>query len=144
MRHTISLDAAGYAIVLALWVHGTSPVGIGPCVDRISHHTEDAFIDWQFPHDVSALWTVRGAWQGNSLLPQPAVNLMKKFAYAAIANLLIAGAIFPAAAQVTVVNQGITESEVLAAQQAWCKALVDISAVNAKSGQAEEQFQQLF
>src|SRR5271169_3312696 len=29
----------------------------------------------QLPHDVSALWTVRGAWQTNSLLPQPAVNL---------------------------------------------------------------------
>lgn len=51
------------------------PVGIGPSVNRITHHTEDAFINRQLPHDVSALWTVRGAWQSNSLLPQPAVNL---------------------------------------------------------------------
>jgi hypothetical protein len=61
--------------------------------------------------------------------------MMNKFTHAAIASLLIAGAILPAAAKGTVVNQGITESEVLAAQQAWCKALVDISAVHAKSGQ---------
>src|SRR4029453_17269337 len=52
-----------------------SPVGIGPSVDQISHHTENTFIDRQLPYNVSALWTVGGAWQGNSLLPQPAVNL---------------------------------------------------------------------
>src|SRR5262252_6115578 len=51
------------------------PVGVGPSVNRITHHTEDAFVNRQLPHDVSALWTVRGAWQSNSLLPQPAVNL---------------------------------------------------------------------
>src|ERR1700683_1520791 len=51
------------------------PVGIGPSVNRITHHTEDAFINRQLPHDVSALWTVRGARQSTSLLPQPAVNL---------------------------------------------------------------------
>ena len=38
-------------------------------------------------------------------------------------------------ASATVVNQGITEAEVLSAQKAWCKALVDISAANDKGGQ---------
>jgi len=33
------------------------------------------------------------------------------------------------------VNQAITEREVLAAQAAWCQALVDISAANDKGGQ---------
>lgn len=35
----------------------------------------------------------------------------------------------------TVVNRAITESEVTAAQAAWCQALVDISAANDKGGQ---------
>lgn len=35
-----------------------------------------------------------------------------------------------------VVNQALTEAEVTGAQQAWCKALVDIGAANAKGGQA--------
>lgn len=35
-----------------------------------------------------------------------------------------------------IVNQGISESEVLAAKDGWCQALVDISSTNAKSGQA--------
>ncbi len=39
------------------------------------------------------------------------------------------------AASATVVNQAITEAEVLAAQKAWCQALVDISAANDKGGQ---------
>jgi hypothetical protein len=39
-------------------------------------------------------------------------------------------------ASATVVNRAITEAEVTAAQQAWCKALVDISAANDKGGQA--------
>jgi hypothetical protein len=34
-----------------------------------------------------------------------------------------------------VVNQGITSTEVQAAQHAWCKALVDISTTHAQSGQ---------
>lgn len=38
-------------------------------------------------------------------------------------------------ASATVVNQSITEAEVLSAQKAWCKALVDISAANDKGGQ---------
>lgn len=36
----------------------------------------------------------------------------------------------------TVVNQGITETEVIGAQKAWCQALVDISSTYAKDGQA--------
>ena len=40
-----------------------------------------------------------------------------------------------AQAQPVVVNQGVTEAEVLAAQQAWCKALVDISSAHAQGGQ---------
>jgi hypothetical protein len=52
---------------------------------------------------------------------------------------LIAAAVLAAAAsaqaQVTVVNQAITQPEVLAAQQAWCKALVDISSTHARQGQ---------
>ena len=40
-----------------------------------------------------------------------------------------------AQAQVAVVNRAITEPEVQAAQQAWCKALVDISAVYTSGGQ---------
>ena len=34
-----------------------------------------------------------------------------------------------------VVNQAITEAEVIGAQQAWCQALVDISSTYAKDGQ---------
>ena len=46
------------------------------------------------------------------------------------------GASMTAQAQVTTVNRAISESEVQAAQQAWCKALVDISAAHTNSGQA--------
>ncbi len=48
---------------------------------------------------------------------------------------LAAFAVMPATAKGVVVNQAITEPEVLAAQQGWCKALVDIAATGAKSGQ---------
>lgn len=41
-----------------------------------------------------------------------------------------------ALAQTTVVNKAVTESEVLAAQKAWCGALVDISNAHASQGQA--------
>lgn len=41
-----------------------------------------------------------------------------------------------ALAQTTVVNKAVTESEVLAAQKAWCGALVDISNTHASQGQA--------
>lgn len=40
-----------------------------------------------------------------------------------------------AQAQVSVVNQSISAPEVTAAQQAWCKALTDISATHDSSGQ---------
>jgi hypothetical protein len=39
-------------------------------------------------------------------------------------------------ASATVVNQGITEAEVLAAQNSWCQALVQISQTHATQGQA--------
>ncbi len=51
---------------------------------------------------------------------------------------LIAAALLAAAsaqAQVTVVNQAITQAEVLAAQRAWCQALVDISTTGERNGQ---------
>lgn len=48
---------------------------------------------------------------------------------------LIFGAATTAHAQVVVVNKAISEMEVQAAQQAWCKALVDISATYTNSGQ---------
>ncbi len=46
------------------------------------------------------------------------------------------GASMAAQAQVTLFNKAISEPEVQAAQQAWCKALVDISAAHTRSGQA--------
>ena len=45
------------------------------------------------------------------------------------------GASMTAQAQVTIVNKAISEPEVQSAQRAWCKALVDISAVHNRSGQ---------
>jgi len=39
-------------------------------------------------------------------------------------------------ASATVVNQAITEAEVLGAQKAWCQALVDINSAYEKGGQA--------
>lgn len=53
-----------------------------------------------------------------------------------LAALALATLALPAVAKGVVVNQAIAEAEVLAAQQAWCKALVDISATGEKSGQA--------
>ena len=41
-----------------------------------------------------------------------------------------------AQAQVAMVNKAISEPEVQSAQQAWCKALVDISAAHTSGGQA--------
>ncbi len=41
----------------------------------------------------------------------------------------------PSLAKGLVVNHSISETEVLAAQQGWCKALVDIATTGAKSGQ---------
>ena len=47
----------------------------------------------------------------------------------------IALAALSSVASATVVNRGITEAEVLAAQRGWCQALVDISSAHAKNGQ---------
>jgi hypothetical protein len=54
-----------------------------------------------------------------------------------IAAALFAVALSPMAlASAPVVNQGISEAEVLAGQKAWCQALVDISATHQRDGQA--------
>jgi hypothetical protein len=54
-----------------------------------------------------------------------------------IASALFAVALSPMAlAAAPVVNQGISEAEVLAGQRAWCEALVDISATHQRDGQA--------
>lgn len=54
---------------------------------------------------------------------------------ASMAPLVNATTAAPAAAATTVVNKAITEAQVLAAQRAWCQALVDISQTNERSGQ---------
>jgi hypothetical protein len=59
---------------------------------------------------------------------------MKNLSLLAVAALACAVTL-PAAAKGVVVNQALTEAEVLAAQQGWCKALVDISQTHARSGQ---------
>ncbi|MCU0775576.1 MAG: hypothetical protein MUC74_14080 [Ideonella sp.] len=59
-----------------------------------------------------------------------------KLSTLALAAAVTAGVALPATARTTVVNQAITEAEVVAAQQAWCKALVDISTTGATQGQA--------
>jgi hypothetical protein len=59
---------------------------------------------------------------------------MKTLFTVAAVTLAVAHAM-PAHAKSVVVNQAITETEVLAAQQGWCKALVDIAATGAKNGQ---------
>jgi hypothetical protein len=56
-------------------------------------------------------------------------NFMKIHFIATAAALMIA--LNPALA-----DDSITEAEVIAAQEGWCNALVEISATNAKSGQA--------
>jgi hypothetical protein len=54
-----------------------------------------------------------------------------------IATSLFVFALSPLAiASAPVVNQGITEAEVLAGQKAWCQALVDISTTHQRNGQA--------
>jgi hypothetical protein len=52
-----------------------------------------------------------------------------------LAALALSALALPAFAQGVVVNQGLSEAEVLAAQQGWCKALVDISTTHQRSGQ---------
>jgi hypothetical protein len=55
-------------------------------------------------------------------------------------SLFIAAAVLaaslPAQAEVAVASRAITSAEVLAAQQGWCQALLDIGAAHAKSGPA--------
>ncbi|WP_240456797.1 hypothetical protein [Acidovorax sp. 1608163] len=58
---------------------------------------------------------------------------MKARHLAPLASLVLAG--LSTLGHATVVNRAITESEVTAAQAAWCQALVDISAANDKGGQ---------
>ncbi len=58
---------------------------------------------------------------------------MKISRYVGMAALALAAS--HASANTIVVNQAIAEKEVLAAQQAWCKALVDISSTYEKDGQ---------
>ena len=58
---------------------------------------------------------------------------MKKSTF--IASSIIAMALSSSAiADNLVVNQGITEAEVLAGQEGWCQALLDISALNEQEG----------
>lgn len=57
-----------------------------------------------------------------------------KFVRFALAGVL--GALGWSASAQTVVSQAITETEVLAAQAAWCDALVQISTTHARDGQA--------
>ena len=59
-----------------------------------------------------------------------------KFILIASLSAFALGASLTAQAQVAVVNKAISEPEVQSAQQAWCKALVDISATHTGSGQA--------
>jgi hypothetical protein len=54
-------------------------------------------------------------------------------AAAVLGGILLAS---PALAQPVVVNQAVTEAEVLAAQKGWCQALLDISMTHATQGQA--------
>lgn len=56
-------------------------------------------------------------------------DLMAVVAIALASNLSVAE-------EAMVVNQAISEQEVLASQQGWCEALVDISTLHAKEGQA--------
>lgn len=58
------------------------------------------------------------------------------FRHLVAAALLVSTLPATASAQTKVVNQGVTESEVLAAQKAWCEALVNISSTHAAQGQA--------
>jgi len=60
---------------------------------------------------------------------------LKPFLRSGIGALVLASAI-NAQAQVVIVNQAISQAEVQAAQQAWCKALVDIGTTYTNSGQA--------
>ena len=60
---------------------------------------------------------------------------MKKLSLLATLATLAFAVPLPAVAKGLLVNQSITEAEVLAAQQAWCQALVGISQTHIRDGQ---------
>lgn len=60
---------------------------------------------------------------------------MRSFVLAATSAALMGLSAAPMASEMASVNRAITEQEVFNAQRAWCQALVDISAINAKQGQ---------
>lgn len=60
------------------------------------------------------------------------MNLISK----SLLSLALAGITMTASAETAIVNQAITEAEVIGAQKAWCQALVDISSTYAKEGQS--------
>lgn len=49
---------------------------------------------------------------------------------------VLGAVVLPAQAEVALANRAITQAEVLAAQNGWCKALLDIGAAHASGGQA--------
>lgn len=61
---------------------------------------------------------------------------MKKSLSLFVLSAVLAAAALPAQADVPLANRAITQAEVLAAQNGWCKALLDIGAANASGGQA--------
>lgn len=61
---------------------------------------------------------------------------MKKSLSLLILPAAVLGASLPALAEVPVANRAITQAEVLAAQNGWCKALLEIGAANASGGPA--------
>ena len=71
--------------------------------------------------------------------PEPTMNTTNTTRHAvliaALAALTLGAAPLAARAQALVVNQAITEAEVLSAQKAWCQALVDISTTHVRDGQ---------
>ncbi len=60
--------------------------------------------------------------------------MKKSLSLLALPAVLLATAL-PALAQVPVANRAITQAEVLAAQQGWCQALLDIGSAHAQGGQ---------
>lgn len=61
---------------------------------------------------------------------------MKRFALPSVAAAVLAVSGAAHASYATGGSQAITEAQVVAAQQAWCNALVSISQANAQNGQA--------
>lgn len=62
--------------------------------------------------------------------------MLKLTTQSSIGALLLIASFSSVSAQPALVDRSITLKNVSDAQQAWCKALVDISSVNAKDGQA--------